>query len=313
MPSLRLALTTGDPAGIGPEVTVAAAHTLAQEQPEIALDVFADPAAVAPYGALPATAQLHALPCAAPPIPGQPDPRNGAYVSGLIEAAVAHVQAGKAQALVTAPLAKSVLYESGFAFPGHTEFLGHLAGGLETHMMLASEALRVVPVTLHQSLKSAIEDLGPAKIIAAARAAHEALRSQFGIAEPRLAVCGLNPHAGENGTMGREDEDVVRPAVEALRAEGIRIRGPLPADTLFHAGARATYDCVLGMYHDQVLIPIKALAFDSAVNVTLGLPFVRTSPDHGTAFDIAGQGKADPSSMLAAMRLAIRLVSNPGA
>lgn len=304
---VTLALSSGDPSGIGPEITAAASAQFLAENPESRILVFGDEALFSGDFLDHERIEIRSTKIAVPVIPGVPNAENGPHVAGLIAQAVKVVQDGEARALVTAPIAKEVLYASGFAYPGHTEYLGHLAGDVPTHMMLASEGLRVVPVTLHQSLKSAIEDLTQNKIMAAARATHQALKDMFGIAEPRLAVCGLNPHAGENGTMGREDEDIVRPAVEALRAEGLNIRGPLPADTLFHTAARETYDCVLGMYHDQVLIPIKALAFDSAVNLTLGLPFVRTSPDHGTAFDIAGQGKADPSSMLAAMRLAARL------
>jgi len=302
-----LAISTGDPAGIGPEVCIQAAKRLLEEDPEVQLLLFGDPGLFPPDLLAHARVQLQAIHTPTPAKPGQPDPANGPYVAQLIAEAVAAVQRGDAQALATAPIAKDVLYASGFQYPGHTEYLGHLAGGVPTHMMLASKALRVVPITLHQSLKSAIEELSEEKIAAAAWAAHRALKDIFGITHPRLALCGLNPHAGENGTMGREDEEIARPAVQKLQDEGLNIRGPLPADTLFHAAARQRYDCVLGMYHDQVLIPIKALAFDSAVNLTLGLPFVRTSPDHGTAFDIAGHGKADASSMLSALRLALQL------
>ena len=299
---MRLAISVGDPAGIGAEIIRAAVPAFCATNPKAEVLIFGDETQ------FPGLPTQH-IPLTVAPTPGLPSADNAAYTIASIEQAVAAIQAGEADALVTAPIAKDVLYGAGFAFPGHTEFLGHLAGGVETHMMLASEGLRVVPVTLHQSLASAITDLTSEKIINAAVATHAALQDRFGIANPRLALCGLNPHAGENGAMGREDLDVIAPAVAALQARGIDARGPLPADTLFHAAARDTYDCVLGMYHDQVLIPIKALAFDEAVNLTLGLPFIRTSPDHGTAFDIAGQGVARADSFLSAMNLAARLAT----
>ena len=307
-----LAVTTGDPAGIGPEICVDAGTATLGADPGLRLRVYGDAAL------FPASFVKHPQvtfcqrPCAVSAHPGKPDAANGPYVMGLIADAVADIQAGAAQGLVTAPIAKTVLYKAGFAFPGHTEFLGHLAGGGATYMMLASTELRVVPVTLHQSLASAIGDLTSAKIIAAAQATNAALKDWFALAAPRLVICGLNPHAGEQGYLGHEDEAIVRPAVEALRAQGIDIRGPLPADTLFHAAARRNYDCALGLYHDQVMIPIKALTFESAVNLTLGLPFVRTSPDHGTAFDIAGRGQAEASSIRAAIELAAQLSRQQG-
>ncbi|HEY2138012.1 MAG TPA: 4-hydroxythreonine-4-phosphate dehydrogenase PdxA, partial [Xanthobacteraceae bacterium] len=224
------------------------------------------------------------------------------------------VIAGEASAMVTNPVAKNVLYQSGFAEPGHTEFLARLATettGIAVHpvMMLWSPELAVVPVTIHLPLAEVPGRLDRDLIVTTGRIVDRDLRERFGIARPRLAVAGLNPHAGEDGALGREDITIVRPAVERLIAEGIDARGPIPADTMFHAAARATYDAALAMYHDQALIPIKTLAFDHGVNVTLGLPFVRTSPDHGTAFDIAGSGRADPSSLIAAIRLAARLAA----
>ena len=212
---------------------------------------------------------------------------------------------------MTNPVAKNVLYRSGFAEPGHTEFLAKLAEeatGVAARpvMMLWSPELAVVPVTIHLPLKDVVASLSSELVVETGRIVARDLRDRFGIARPRLAVAGLNPHAGEDGTLGDEDLTVVRPAVERLEAEGIDARGPLPADLLFHRSARATYDVALAMYHDQALIPIKTLAFDHAVNVTLGLPFVRTSPDHGTAFDIAGTGRADPTSLIAAIQLATR-------
>jgi 4-hydroxythreonine-4-phosphate dehydrogenase len=224
------------------------------------------------------------------------------------------VLAGEASALVTNPVAKNVLYKSGFAEPGHTEFLARLAAeatGVAAHpvMMLWSPELAVVPVTIHLPLAEVPDRLDCELIVTTGRIVDRDLRERFGIARPRLAIAGLNPHAGEEGALGAEDIAVVRPAVDRLRQDGIDARGPLPADTMFHAAARASYDAALAMYHDQALIPIKTLAFDHAVNVTLGLPFVRTSPDHGTAFDIAGTGKADPTSLIAALKLAARLAA----
>jgi 4-hydroxythreonine-4-phosphate dehydrogenase len=209
-----------------------------------------------------------------------------------------------------------VLYRSGFRHPGHTEFLAELAarGGHTPQpvMMLWSPALAVVPVTIHLPLRDAVTQLSSELIVSTARIVVADLKARFGLAAPRLALTGLNPHAGEDGTLGTEDEQIVAPAVEILRREGIEARGPLPADTLFHEAARKTYDCAICMYHDQALIPIKTIAFDDAVNVTLGLPFVRTSPDHGTAFDIAGTGRANPASLIAALRLAARMTAtNP--
>ncbi len=222
------------------------------------------------------------------------------------------MRAGVARAVVTNPIAKATLYEAGFRFPGHTEYLGELARRLGQRlrypvMMIWSEALAVVPVTIHIALAEAPKALTRDLIVETARVVDRDLKSRFRLARPRLAVAGLNPHAGEGGAMGREEITTIAPAIEAMRAEGIDAFGPLPADTMFHAAARARYDVALTMYHDQGLIPVKTLAFDDGVNVTLGLPFVRTSPDHGTAFDIAGRGVANPASLIAALRLADRL------
>jgi 4-hydroxythreonine-4-phosphate dehydrogenase len=218
------------------------------------------------------------------------------------------VRGGWAAAVVTNPINKDALYRAGFSHPGHTEYLAELAGtGERAVMMLACPQLRVVPVTIHLALRRAVEQLSRAAIVHAGRVAHQALIRDFGIAAPVLAVAGLNPHAGEAGALGREDIDIIAPAVAELRARGIDARGPLAADTMFHAAARAGYDAALCMYHDQALIPVKTLDFDGAVNVTLGLPFIRTSPDHGTAFDIAGKGVARPDSLIAALRLAAQM------
>jgi 4-hydroxythreonine-4-phosphate dehydrogenase len=244
--------------------------------------------------------------------PGKPDASSAPAAIASIRTAVAHVLKGHAAAIVTNPVAKNVLYRSGFAEPGHTEFLAklaHEATGKTARpvMMLWSPELAVVPVTIHLPLKDVVTQLTPDLVIETGRIAAHDLNTRFGISRPRIAVAGLNPHAGEEGALGEEDRVVVAPAVKQLQAEGIDAIGPMPADTLFHDRARAAYDVALCMYHDQALIPIKTLAFDHAVNVTLGLPFVRTSPDHGTAFDIAGKGIADPTSLMAALTLAARL------
>jgi 4-hydroxythreonine-4-phosphate dehydrogenase len=245
-----------------------------------------------------------------PADPGAPDTQNGAATILSINRAVADVAAGRAAAVVTNPIAKAVLYNTGFKFAGHTEYLGALSKEFwptepaEPVMMLASSELRVVPVTIHVPLKSVPSLLTTDKIIATARIVATALKRDFAIAEPRLVVTGLNPHAGEEGALGSEDRDIIQPAIDVLKVEGLKVTGPHSADTLFHAAARSTYDAAIAMYHDQALIPIKTLAFDEGVNVTLGLPFVRTSPDHGTAFGIAGKGVASPASLKASLRLA---------
>ncbi len=242
---------------------------------------------------------------------GHLDPANAPAVLSSIERAVSFVQAGEASGLVTSPIHKKNLYAAGFAHPGHTEYLTQLAGSDKPAvMMLACPGLKVVPVTIHLALKDAIVSLSEDAILHAGRTTAEALMRDFGIAAPRLAVAGLNPHAGEDGAMGREEIEIIRPAVERLAQEGIDITGPLPADTLFHADARSRYDAVLCMYHDQALIPLKTIDFDHGVNVTLGLPFVRTSPDHGTALGIAGSGQARPDSMIAALQMAGAMVAS---
>lgn len=325
-----LALTIGDPSGIGPEIAVAA-WLLRDKEDVPAFYLLGDPALVAararsvgielplfdtdPTGAAQAfVSALPVVPLVASLVdtPGQPDSRNAAGIIEAIDRAVADTFDGRAAAVVTCPIAKKPLYDAGFRFPGHTEYLAHLAEqktGVAAMpvMMLAGPDLRAVPVTIHIALADVPRTLTTEAIIATARITARDLRERFGIARPRIAVSGLNPHAGEGGAMGREDENVIRPAIEALKAEGIDAFGPLPADTMFHARARAGYDAAVCMYHDQALIPAKALAFDEAVNVTLGLPFIRTSPDHGTAFDIAGKGIARPDSLIAALKLARQL------
>jgi 4-hydroxythreonine-4-phosphate dehydrogenase len=313
-----LALTMGDPAGIGGEIAVAAWAARAREglPPFFCID---DPARLAALGAPVAEidaperaaalfdTRLPVLPEAlpAPAPPGAPDPRNAAAVVRSIERAVALAQTGAAGGIVTSPINKKALYDgAGFAFPGHTEFLAHL-GGVETPvMMLAAPGLRVVPITIHVALREAIASLTGDLIERTLRALDAGLRRDFGIPSPRIAVSGLNPHAGEGGAMGREEIEIIAPALERLRAEGLRLTGPLPADTMFHEGARAGYDAAACMTHDQALIPIKTIDFERGVNVTLGLPFVRTSPDHGTAYDIAGRGVARPTSLIEAIRMA---------
>ena len=311
-----LALTMGDPAGIGGEIAAKAWASGAARRPFFCID---DPARLAAYGVpvrevvLPAEAiavfadALPVLPepLPAPSTPGAPVAANANAVIRSIERAVALAMAGEAAAVVTNPINKKALYDgAGFAYPGHTEFLAALGGVERSVMMLAAPGLRVVPVTIHIALAEVPARLTGAEIIDTARIAHEALRRDFGVEAPRLALAGLNPHAGEGGAMGTEDRDVIAPAVAALRAEGIDARGPLPADTMFHEAARAGYDAALCMYHDQALIPVKMLDFAKGVNVTLGLPFIRTSPDHGTAYDIAGRGVADPTSLIEALNMA---------
>jgi 4-hydroxythreonine-4-phosphate dehydrogenase len=327
-----LALTSGEPAGIGPDIALEAwlrRHEL--KLPPFYLlgdiDLFRDRAKTlgltVPLAGVRAEDSVAAFADALPVVatgkpatakPGQPDYTSADAAITSIRQAVADVAAGRASAVVTNPIAKSVLYRAGFPHPGHTEFLAELAasGGHvpQPVMMLWSPALAVVPVTIHLALREAITQLTGELIVSTARIVAAGLKSGFGIARPRLVLSGLNPHAGEDGTLGTEDERIVAPAVETLRAEGIDARGPLPADTLFHDAARKNYDCAICMYHDQALIPIKTLAFDDAVNVTLGLPFIRTSPDHGTAFDIAGTGRANPSSLIAALRLAARMATH---
>ena len=309
----------GDPAGIGPEITAGAWARLRREGPVFAL--FGDPDAIAaPTRRITDPRDADAcfedaipvvdVPLMCPARPGKPDGTNAAAVVESIARATRAALRGEVDAVVTNPISKIVLARAGFPHPGHTEFLAALTAsqGREV-MMLASPSLRVVPVTIHLALRDAIEALDQAVIARAARTTHEALRTRFGIPSPRLAIAGLNPHAGEEGRMGDEEFAIIRPAVAALRAEGLDVRGPMPPDTMFTAAARETYDAAICMYHDQALIPLKTLDMHNGVNVTLGLPIVRTSPDHGTAFDIAGTGVADPSSLVAALRLAARMAA----
>ncbi len=322
MVRLPIALTMGEPAGVGGEITLKAwlrreelAPFFVIDDPErlgalarrldwpVPIAVIERPEETGPVFA-------EALPVLSRPLPGratpgEPDPANAPLVLRAIEEAVEFTIAGRAAAITTNPINKAVLYEAGFRHPGHTEYLAALAGGgARAVMMLSCPGLRVVPVTVHLPLREATKRLRGEDIVAISRTVWRALQSDFGIRQPRLVVAALNPHGGESGALGREEIDIIAPAVEALKNEGLSISGPTPADTLFHERARRTYDAAICMYHDQALIPLKTIDFHSGVNTTLGLPFVRTSPDHGTAFDIAGAGVADETSLVEALKLA---------
>lgn len=327
-----LALTQGDPAGIGPDITLMAwSRRVADALPPFLYlgdpDVLAARAIMlgltVPMREADALSARSIFPDALPVLAvaastgveaGKPDSATAEGTIRAIEQAVELTLLGRTAAVVTNPIAKSVLYESGFTFPGHTEFLadlGQKATGqpVTPVMMIAGPELRTVPVTIHIPLRDVPEQLTTRMVYETCRITAHDLEARFGIASPRLAVSGLNPHAGENGALGHEDDTIVAPAIRQLRAEGINAVGPLPGDTMFHAAARATYDVAICMYHDQALIPAKALGFDDAVNVTLGLPFIRTSPDHGTAFSLAGSGKAKPSSLIAALKMAAEMAA----
>ena len=310
-----VAVSCGEPAGIGPELAAKAWAQLRASLPFVYLGdgrhlpagtpwtAIADPAEAAAVSrrALP----VLPVPFAAGARPGRLDPALAPGVVEAIRLGVEHVSAGRCAALCTLPIHKKALQDGAdFAFPGHTEFLSALAGGVPVAMMLAAPALRVVPATIHIPLSAVPGALTPEAVERAIRLTDAALRADFGIARPRIAVAGLNPHAGEGGAMGREEIEVIAPALDRLRGEGFDLLGPLSADTMFHAAARAGYDAAVAMYHDQALIPIKTIDFAGGVNVTLGLPFARTSPDHGTALDIAGTGTADPTSFLSALMMA---------
>jgi 4-hydroxythreonine-4-phosphate dehydrogenase len=330
--ALPLALTQGDPSGIGLEIALKA-YSRRREENLAPFFIIGDPGAferhavalgleIAVEEATPRRAgEIFATALPVVPLglkvngqPGRPDPGDAVSTIRSIECAVELVARGEARGVVTNPIAKHVLYHAGFKHPGHTEFLGELSqrcfGRAATPvMMIWARELAVVPVTIHVALARVPELLTRELLIETGRIVARDLSARFGLPRPRLAFSGLNPHAGEGGSMGREEIEVISPAIEALRAEGIDASGPHPADTMFHEKARKNYDVALCPTHDQALIPIKTLAFDRGVNVTLGLPFVRTSPDHGTAFDIAGRGVADPSSLIEAIRLAGRISS----
>jgi len=323
-----LVLTMGEPAGIGGELSLKAWQArkdgsapfftiddperltdLARKlNPDILIDAIDHPSEAAAVfaNALPVLPLGTSVQATA----GKPNPATAGPVQDSIRRAVDLVREGEAAAVITNPIQKETMYAAGFAFPGHTEFLASLVDDRTVPvMMLASPTLRVVPVTIHVSLRKALDILTTEAIIEAARVTHRELAGSFGIARPRLAVAGLNPHAGEGGAMGDEEAQLIAPAVEVLRADGIDVAGPLSPDTMFTTMARDTYDAAICMYHDQALIPIKTIGFEDAVNVTLGLPFVRTSPDHGTALDLAGTGRADPASLLAAMDVAAEMAA----
>ncbi len=305
-----VAISCGEPAGIGPEIAVTAWAALRDEVPLLWIG---DPTH------LPDGTPIHlterdvkadqfnvlAHDFGAPAVPGQPNPAHAQGVIDAIATGVELVENGSASAICTAPIHKAALIDGAdFGYPGHTEYLAALAGADQVVMMLACDTLRVVPATIHMPLSDVPEKLTASLLTDTILITHAGLRRDFGIKTPRIAVAGLNPHAGEDGKMGDEEIDMISPVLDALRAQGMDISGPLSADTMFHASARARYDVAICMYHDQALIPIKTLDFSGGVNITLGLPFIRTSPDHGTAFDIAGQGKADATSMIAAIRMA---------
>ena len=325
-----LALTMGDPAGIGGELTLRAWLALRHEDARFV--VLDDPERLAELAralglGVPIkqvdqpdveafTDALPVLPVrlAAPAVPGRPDRANARAIVDSIERAAGLALRGTVGGVVTNPINKAALYDAGFAYPGHTEFLAALTGAHDKQvMMLASPSLRVVPVTVHASLRNSIAALTSEKIAAAARTTAAALRRDFGIQSPQLAIAGLNPHAGEQGALGDEEATIIMPAMEMLRAEGMAVSGPWPPDTMFTQAARQRYDAAICMYHDQALIPLKTLDMDHGVNVTLGLPIVRTSPDHGTAYDIAGKGIANPASLIAAIELAATLAARRSA
>lgn len=324
MPLLApIALSCGEPSGIGPELAVKAAQKLEGNLPFFWIG---DPRHLPEgthYTEIAAPSEAHHVATGTLPVlrhdfpatarPGQPDPANAQGVIDVIARAVDLVQTGVAGALCTAPIHKKALKDgAGFAFPGHTEFLAHLAGVERVVMMLACPELRVVPVTIHIALKDVPAAFTPGLLEETIRITATDLNRFWGLETPRIAIAGLNPHAGEGGAMGREELDWMIPLITRLRGEGFDLKGPMPPDTMFHARARAAYDVALCGYHDQALIPIKTIDFSGGVNVTLGLPFIRTSPDHGTAFDIAGKGIADPESLIAALKLAREMQVSAG-
>ena len=325
-----LALSLGDPAGIGPEIVVKAWNALRRTGPAFVVVGDRDALASASHGVTTAEVKRVAspdeaqavfpnclpvldLPLSSPVVAGKPSAAYAATVIRWIETGAGLALSGAVSGLVTAPIAKAPLYEAGFGFPGHTEFLAELTAGAPHHgprgpvMMLAAKDLRVVLVTIHQPLRAALDAITTRRIVEVAAVTHTALKRDFGVERPRLALAGLNPHAGEGGTLGREEIDIINPAAAILRAEGIDCTDARPADTLFHADARARHDAVICLYHDQALIPLKTVDFWGGVNLTLGLPIVRTSPDHGTGFDIAGRGLGRSDSLIAALRMAAEI------
>ena len=321
-----LAVSLGDPAGIGPEVVgkcwdhrdrFGLPPFVAIGDPRSLASVWDGPIAAIDDpreadSAFDVGLPILSIASAEADIPGHPTVAGAHCSLDALELAVGLARSGSAAAVVTGPVSKHQLYNIGFTHPGQTEFVAERCGVSPANvaMMLAGPSLRTVPVTTHLPLSEVPQALNPGLIEARGRSALRGLQRSFGIADPRLAVAGLNPHAGEGGSLGREEIELIIPAIEALRAEGWRVTGPHPADTMFHTSARANYDAALCMYHDQALIPLKALHFEDGVNITLGLPIIRTAPDHGTAFDIAGQDRADPRAMAAAIRLAAECAIN---
>lgn len=329
-----IAVTCGEPAGIGPDITLVSwlerrkrhlpdfyvrgcASALSKRAEALGLKVpVVEVSPEETHDVFPKALPVVSTASAFEDRPGVEQAETAETVIASIRQAVEDVRSGLASSLVTNPINKSALYGAGFKYPGHTEYLGALAETLwpgkpaKPVMLIAGPDLMVIPITIHIAITDVHKALTKDLIMETARIADKDMRERFGLAAPRLAFCGLNPHAGENGSMGREEIDVITPALDALRAEGINAIGPLPADTMFHPEARANYDCALGMYHDQVLVPAKTIGFDDSVNVTLGLPFVRTSPDHGTAYALAGSGSAKPDSFAAALRMADVLSTN---
>ena len=310
-----IVISCGEPAGIGPEIAVAAWQALKSEIPMLWIGdprhlpngtpfhTATDPSDIHPF-----KMTVLARDFGPPAVAGKPNPAHAKGVIAAISDGVALVQSGAARGLCTAPIHKAALIDGAdFAYPGHTEYLAARAGTDQVVMMLACDALRVVPATIHIPIAEVPQKLTASILTDTLLITHAGLRRDFGITKPRIAVAGLNPHAGEDGKMGLEEIEMITPVLDALRAQGMDITGPLSADTMFHETARKSYDVAVCMYHDQALIPIKTLDFSGGVNVTLGLPFIRTSPDHGTAFDIAGQGIADATSMIAALRMAARM------
>ena len=302
-----LGITLGDPAGIGPEVTSAALRDGAGAGADVR--VYGDTEALERAGGVPPGTSLVPF-ASAKSEPGKPDPAASRGVVESIRAAARDCLDGRVDALVTGPISKQLLARAGFDYPGHTELLAELAGSSEAVMLLVGGGLRVALATVHCALREVPERLSIPGLLSVLRVLDRDLVERFALPRPRIGVCGLNPHAGEAGRFGDEEQRIIEPAVEAAQAAGIAAQGPFAADSLFHRAVSGEFDCVLGMYHDQALGPLKVHAFGRAVNVTLGLPIIRTSVDHGTAFDVAGRGRADPSSMIQAIRLARELVGN---
>ncbi|WP_458072500.1 4-hydroxythreonine-4-phosphate dehydrogenase PdxA [Rhodanobacter sp. BL-MT-08] len=323
MPLPRLAITAGEPAGIGPELLIRLAatplaaslvaitdrHLLERAAARCGTSIaLIDDDGSAQLQRQPGTLRICHVPLAMPEQPGHPDPANASHVLATLAEAADGCMAGRYDAVVTAPLQKSSINDAGIRFSGHTEYFAERTHS-DVVMMLASPELRVALVTTHMPLLAVSAAITCDALTRTLRIVHAELRDKFGLAEPRIAVLGLNPHAGEAGHMGHEEIDTILPAMDALRAEGMHLLGPLPADTAFVPAQRAHYDAVLAMYHDQALPVLKSEAFDRTVNLTLGLPFIRTSVDHGTALDLAGTGKADPASLIAAAQMALDLVA----